>query len=237
LSKNIRKGDKKMKDLLIPIGLLAFIIVFVYAMIHTARKQRKSKQEIFKDFANKNGLRYLAEDDGTAQAFAQDFDGIGKFHSPSLGTIIPKDVVNGVLNDMPVILFRHRTRFMEGYTMEWFVAGLTAAESIANGCSIQFCKKKSSKDTMYLQHDVVKELPIGSFYMVVRADSPSDAGHFMDDPALNQLAELAENLSFRPEIQIRGQRVTAYLADRNATIETVEALEELIRFNQNVSSL
>jgi len=44
--------------MLIPLGLLLFICFFVYAMIHTRRKQRKSKARVFRDFADKNSLRY-----------------------------------------------------------------------------------------------------------------------------------------------------------------------------------
>ena len=73
-----------MKDVLIPLGLLLFIGIFIYAIIHTARKQRKAKASVFRDFADKNGLRYQEEDDGKAQRFAQDFDGIGRFSSPSV---------------------------------------------------------------------------------------------------------------------------------------------------------
>ena len=53
-----------MKDVLIPLGLLLFIGFFVYAIIHTARQQRKAKARVFRDFADKNGLRYQEEDDG-----------------------------------------------------------------------------------------------------------------------------------------------------------------------------
>ena len=59
-----------MKDVLIPIGLLLFICFFAYAIIHTARKQRKAKARVFRDFAVKNGLRYQKEDDGKSQGFA-----------------------------------------------------------------------------------------------------------------------------------------------------------------------
>ena len=81
------KDSGLMKDVLIPLGLFLFIGFFVYAIIHTARKQRKAKAAVFRDFADKNGLRYQAEDDGTAVGFAKDFDGIGRFSSPSLGKV------------------------------------------------------------------------------------------------------------------------------------------------------
>ena len=65
-----------MKDALIPLGLLLFIVFFVYAIIHTTRKQRKAKAKVYRDFAESNGVRYREQDDGRAQVFAKDLDGI-----------------------------------------------------------------------------------------------------------------------------------------------------------------
>jgi hypothetical protein len=226
-----------MKDVLIPLGLLLFIGFFIYAIIHTARKQRKAKSSVFRGFADKNGLRYQEEDDGKAQGFVQDFDGIGRFSSPSLGKVIPKDVVNGILNGSEAILFRHSIRFSEGWAKEWFVAGVTSAETIAERCAVQFCKGRADKNTMYLQDPVVKEQKVGPFNLVVRAAGPSSAGKIVDEGVLKQLADLAGNLSFRPEIQIRGKRIVAYLADRNATVDDVETLESLFEFTKSAASV
>jgi hypothetical protein len=226
-----------MKDVLIPLGLLLFVGFFLYAIIHTGRKQRKAKATVFRDFADKNGLRYQEEDDGKAQVFAQDFDGIGRFSSPSLGQVIPKDVVHGIMNGTEAILFRHSIRFSEGWAREWFVAGVTNAETIVERCAVQFCKGRADKSTMYLRDPVVKEHKVGSFNLVVRAAYPSYAGKIVDDGVLKQLAVLARNLSFRPEIQIRGRRIVAYLADRNATVGDVETLENLFEFTKNAASL
>lgn len=225
-----------MKDVLIPLGLLLFIGFFVYAIIHTARKQRKAKARVFRDFADKNGLRYQEEDDGKAQGFAQDFDGIGRFSSPSLGKVIPKDVVDGILNGSEAILFRHSIRFSEGWAREWFVAGVSSAETIAERCAVQFCKGRADKSTMYLKDPVVKELKVGPFNLVVRAASRSYAGKIVDDGVLKQLAGLAGNLSFRPEIQVRGKRIVAYPADRNVTVDDVETLGDLFEFTKSAAS-
>ena len=224
-----------MKDVLIPLGLLLFIDFFGYAIIHTARKQRKAKARVFRDFADKNGLCYQEEDDGKAQGFARDFDGIGRFSSPSLGKVIPKDVVDGILNGSEAILFRHSIRFSEGWAREWFVAGVTNAEPIAERCAVQFCKGRADKSTMYLQDPVVKEQKVGSFNLVVRAADPSYAGKVMYDGVLKQLAGLAGNFSFRPEIQVRGKRIVAYLADRNATVDDVETLGNLFEFTKTAA--
>lgn len=226
-----------MKDVLIPLGLLLFIGFFVYAIIHTGRKQHKAKARVFRDFADKNGLSYREEDDGTAQEFAKDFDGIGRFSSPSLGKVIPKDVVDGILNGSEAILFRHSIRFSEGWAREWFVAGVTSTEKIAERCAIQFCRGRADKSTMYLQDPVVKEQKVGSFNLVVRAADLSSAGKIVEEGVLNQLADHAENLSFRPEIQVRGKRIVAYLADRNATVDDVETLENMRKFIMSAASV
>jgi hypothetical protein len=225
-----------MKDVLIPLGLLLFIGIFIYAIIHTARKQRKTKASVFRDFADKNGLRYQEEDDGKAQRFAQDFDGIGRFNSPSLGKVIPKDVVDGILNGSKATIFRHSIRFSEGWAREWFVAGVTSAETLAERCAVQFCKGRADKSSMYIQDPVVKEQKVGPFNLVVRAAGLSSAGRFADEEVLNELADLAGNLSFRPEIQVRGKRIVAYLADRNATVDGLETLENLFNFTKRAAS-
>lgn len=221
-----------MKDVLIPVGLLLFIGLFGFAMVHTARKQRKAKASAFRDFAVRNGLRYTEEDDGPARAFARDLDGIGRFESPSLGKIPPKNVVSGTANRSPVVLFRHFIRFSEGWAREWFVAGVTAPEIIADRCSVQFCKKATERNTIYLPDTVVKEYNAGPFRMVVRTASPSAAGRMAEDRVLTQLAGLAGKLSFRPEIQVRGKRLAAYAADRNAAVDDVQTLNALLEFAQ-----
>lgn len=224
-----------MKDMLIPIGLLLFISLFVYAIIHTSRKQYKAKAGVFRDFADKNGLRYQEQDDGTVQGFAQDFDGIGRFNSPSLGKVIPKDVVDGRLNGSEVVLFRHSIRFSEGWAREWFVAGINNDEKIAERCAVQFCKGRTDMNTMYLQDPIVKEKKVGPFNVVVRAPDLYSVGKIAEEDVLKQLADLAGNLPFRPEIQVRRKRIVAYLADRNTTIDELEALENLFEFTKRAA--
>jgi len=226
-----------VKDVLIPVGLLLFIVLFGYAIVHSGRKQRTAKKKVFEEFARKQGFSYLSEDDGQVQEFAQDFDGIGRFWSPSLGKVIPKDVVSGAENSLGVLIFRHSIRYSEGWAREWFVAGLTATDHIADRCSVQFCRRRSDKRTMHLQDDIVKEQTFGSFSIVVRAESASHAGKLLDDNCLQQLASLAEKLSFRPEIQVRGKRVIAYLAARNATVDDVNTIGDLLEFAKKTVSL
>ena len=146
-----------MKDILVPIGIMTFLGVFVYALVSSARTQRRAKAVVFSDFARLTGLCYKGADDGKAQRFARDLGGIGQFHSPSLGDRIPADVVTGIIGASSVVLFRHATRFHEGYSREWFVAGVSGRTGIAEKCCVQFCKRSVASDSIYLQEPVVKE--------------------------------------------------------------------------------
>ncbi|MFW2367779.1 MAG: hypothetical protein ACN4GW_15285 [Desulforhopalus sp.] len=61
-----------MKDVQIPAGHLLFIVLFVYAIIHSSRKQAKAKSAVFRDFADRYGLRNQEIDNGKVQDFAKD---------------------------------------------------------------------------------------------------------------------------------------------------------------------
>jgi hypothetical protein len=226
-----------MKDILIPLGLLLFIVLFGYAIIHTGRKQRKAKSRVFRDFADKYGLQYQEIDDGKAQAFAKDFEGIGRFNSPSLGKVTPKDIVYGIMDGLEVIFFRHRIRFSEGWEREWFVSGVISAETIASRCAVQFCRGSEDKSTMYLQDPIVKERRVGPYNIVVRAASLSDAGKIVNESVLERLSGFSRDLSFRPEIQVRRNLLVTYLVDRNATVDNMETLENLFEFTRRVAGI
>jgi hypothetical protein len=103
-----------VKDILIPIGVLLFIALFIYAIIKEGRKQKREQSFFFKKLAERKGWKYIKEDDGTAQHVAHDFEGIGVFSSPSLGKIIPRNVVLGRTEVGRCCLFEHYTRIYEG---------------------------------------------------------------------------------------------------------------------------
>lgn len=224
-------------SVLIPLGVLGGIALLAYAMIHEARKQRAAKNRLFHDFAEQNGLRYREKDDGMARAFAQDFDGLGRFRSSSAGEAIPADVVSGSLNDAETILFRHHIRLGEGWGREWFVAGITTEHALAKRCAVQFCKRRSDRSSMYLPDPIVEELSGGTYDIVVRAAAPADAGKLTDSGVLKQLSRLGAELAFRPEVQVRGNRIAAYPAGRNATIDDVTALASLVEFTRRIAGL
>lgn len=221
---------KDWANTLIPLGALGGIGLLAFAMIHTARAQRRAKTRLLTDFAHQHGLRYRDKDDGTAREFAQDFDGLGRFRSSSAGEAIPTDVVTGRLHGAESIFFRHHIRLGEGWGREWLVAGISADHPLAGRCAVQFCRRRTDKSSMYLQDPVLKELRIGTYNLVVRAASPVNAGRLADESVLEQLGHLAAELAVRPEMQVRDNRIAAYAASRNATIEDMTTLNALHRF-------
>jgi hypothetical protein len=52
----------------------------------------------------------------------------------------------------------------------------------------------------------------------------------MHDGRLDSLADRASSLPFRPELQIRGNRLAAYPASRNASLDGVDQLAALMQF-------
>lgn len=90
---------------------------------------------------------------------------------------------------------------------------------------------------MHLKDFAVKERRVGPLWLVVRANSVPAAGRMADDTVLTELANIAGKLTFRPEIQIRGHRLIAYLADRNASVDDAETLKELVEFIKNAVSV
>lgn len=51
---------------------------------------------------------------------------------------------------------------------------------------------------------------------------------------LVQLVVLAGEFPCRPEVQVRGRRLLAYPADRNATVDDIATLDKLLRFARRV---
>ncbi len=219
-----------MGDILIPIGILAIIGILIYVIVVVGRRQRAATRAVFRAFAERAGLEYVMTDAAAAREFARDMDGIGQFVSPSLGTLVPEDVVSGVFEGRPVVAFRHMTRFAEDETREWFVAGVEAPVTIAVRSAVQFQKPRSSVRTSYLKDPIAKEAERAGLHLVVRAPTPDDAGPLMQDDLLDALAERASSLPFRPEIQIRGNRLAAYPASRNASLDGVDQLAALMQF-------
>lgn len=226
-----------MTDFLIAMIGLSVIAAIGYAIAATARRQREAKRQVYRAFAEKTGLRYLQTDDGTAQRFAADLDAIGRFSSPSAGDVIPQDVVSGTTAGTAVVAFRHFTHFSEGHLRQWFIVGVLAPRPVADRVSVQFIKGRGRASSYYLADEVVAEHEARRCRLVVRAPSPDAAGDFINEKTLGRLGELAEDLPFLPEIQVRGPRVAVYPAGRNQSLEDANQLVALLGFARSVAAL
>lgn len=217
-----------MKDILIPLGLLTFILLFGYVIVHTARQQQRAKETLFSGFASQNNLCYDKTDVGSARAFATGFDGVGTFYSPSLGDVIPEHVVTGSWQGKPAMLFLHSTRFSEGGAREWYVAGITSVDQLTSRCTLQIGKKPVDKQSVYLTLPVVKRYSSGPTEVLVRLSDPTSAGFFLDERFLDALISLAEKLPYSIELQIVDSRLALYPADRNQDLKQPEQLHLLL---------
>ena len=219
-----------MGDLLIAIVVALGIGVLAYGIVSGGRRQRQAGRAVFRTFAEGAGLTYVAADDGTAQDFARDMDGIGRFSSPSLGTLVPTDVASGLIDGHRVVAFRHVSRFDEGNAREWLVAGVEAPTAIASRAAVQFLTPRGSADTLYLEDPIAKEHDVAGARVVLRSPTPDAAGALLQEQRLEALADAASRLPFRPELQVRDHRVVAYPASRNASLDGVDQLTALIQF-------
>jgi hypothetical protein len=191
-----------VKDVLIPIGVLLFIALFIYAIVKEGRKHQKAPNVFFKKLAEHKGWKYLKEDDGTALHVSNGFEGIGVFSSPSLGKMIPRNVVNGRMNVGNWWLFEHHTRIYEGYVMKWFACVVEAQNDLGGSFVVQSKGKAGTiTDNFYTGHKISIE----------------------DDWAKG--FRLYCN-------QVRKDRFAVYPSSRNFQLKSVQDLERLIDFSQ-----
>ncbi len=226
-----------MADALILLGVLLIMGLLLVALLRVAPRHDKEMTNAFEELAMRHGLRYRARDDGRAQEFARDFDGLGRLGSPSSPGSEPRNIVTGVLDGQRIFVFRQGTRHSEGPGPEWSVAGLELKKPLADRCSVQFCRGEADRETTYLADPIVEEQQMGSFNVVIRASDPSGAGRLVEERILGELADRAMEIAFRPELQVRGNRIIAYPADRDATIDHANDLDLLMGLAKRTVSI
>ncbi|MDZ7828128.1 MAG: hypothetical protein U5K33_01145 [Halofilum sp. (in: g-proteobacteria)] len=173
-------------------------------------------------------MRYFGEDDGRVAEFAGDFDGLGALASSSEEGARAREVVNGVLDGQGMFVFRQGKASSEASAPAWVVAGLELKKPIADRCAVQFCRNSADREVDYLADPVVKEHEVGASTVVVRARDAAGAGRLVEERVLEQLVDRAGQLPFRPEMQIRGNRIIAYPADHHTTIDHRKDLDHLM---------
>ena len=221
-----------MKDILIPIGVLLFIALFLYAIVKEGRKQQKGPNVFFKKLAKRKGWKYLKEDDGTAQRLAYDFEGIGVFSSPSLGKMIPRNVVLGRTKVGRCCLFEHYTRIYEGYAMKWFVCLVEAQNDLGGSFVVQSRGKAGTiTDNFYTGHKItIADDWAKGFKLYLNDKAPKK--EMLPMGTLQKLFQEMANLPWRIDMQVRKDRLAVYPSSRNFQLKSVQDLERLAEFSQ-----
>jgi hypothetical protein len=221
-----------VKDILIAIGVLSFIALFIYAIAKESRKQKREQSFFFKKLADGRGWKYIKEDDDTAQRVAHDFEGIGVFTSPSLGKIIPRNVVFGRIEAGNCCLFEHYTRIYEGYAMNWFVCVVEAQNDLGGSFVVQSNgKTRSITDNFYtgqklsIEDDWAKGF---TFY----CDGKAPKKKILPMGTLQKLSQEMADLPWLVDMQVRKDRLAVYPASRNFQLKSVHDLERLIEFSR-----
>lgn len=221
-----------MKDILIPIGVLLFIALFIYAIVKEGRKQQKGPNVFFKKLAKRKGWKYLKEDDGTAQRLAYDFEGIGVFSSPSLGKMIPRNVVLGRTKVGRCCLFEHSSRIYEGYAIKWFACVVETRNDLGASFVVQSKKKAGTiTDNFYSGQKIpIEDYWTKGFRLYCNDKAPKK--EMLPMGTRQKLFQDMANLPWRIDMQVRKDRLAVYPSSRNFQLKSVQDLERLIEFSQ-----
>jgi hypothetical protein len=217
-----------MKDALIAVGVLSFITLFIYAFVKEGRKQKKQQSSLFKKLADRKDWEYIKEDDGTVQRLAQDFEGIGVFSSPSLGKMIPRNVVLGRTKVGRCCMFEHHTRIYEGYAMNWTVCLVEAKDDLGGSFVIQSRGKAGTiTDNFYAgQKQSVEDDWAKGFRLYCSGEASKQ--DILPMQTLQKIIREMVNLPWRVDMQVRKNRLAVYPSSRNFGLKTVDDLERLI---------
>jgi hypothetical protein len=217
-----------MKDALIAVGVLSFITLFIYAFVKEGRKQKKQQSSLFKKLADRKDWEYIKEDDGTVQRLAQDFEGIGVFSSPSLGKMIPRNVVLGRTKVGRCCMFEHHTRIYEGYAMNWTVCLVEAKDDLGGSFVIQSRGKAGTiTDNFYAgQKKSVEDDWAKGFRLYCSGEASKQ--DILPMQTLQKIIREMVNLPWRVDMQVRKNRLAVYPSSRNFGLKTVDDLERLI---------
>ena len=220
-----------MRDIIIAIGVLLFIAVFIYAIVKEGRKQKNQQNSFFRKIAERKGWKYIEIDDGTAQKLAQGFEGIGVFSSPSLGKMIPRNVVLGSTKIGRICLFEHFTRIYEGFAMKWFVC-VVEAQNYLGGSFVVQSKGKSGTitDNFYSGQKISIEDDWAERFALY-LNGKASKKNTLPMNAFQSLFPEIDSLPWRVDIQVRENRLAVYPSNRNFQLQNIEDLERLIELS------
>jgi hypothetical protein len=223
-----------LSQLLIPIGAAVLIAAFVAALILTARSQRAAKGMAFREFAAEAGYAYLPEDDGQAEVLSEGFQGFAQFDSPALGHVAPRDVIRAQHSEGHVVAFHHGTRVCENQGREWFVCNVRLAGNVGTSLAIVPLGGPAVPRWPGFNRLELPEEPRLSRAFEVWVES-DDGRQVLKRTVCEYIASCVETLAFRPEVQIREDRVSAYPANPNYDVTTKEELRQLVEFTRGLA--
>lgn len=222
---------------LLPIFIFCVIIMFVFAFIREAKKQKKRALSFFKKIAETHSWTYRETDTGIIQEILKDFQAVGNFYSPSLGKLPPKNVIMGTAPEGTFYFFQHHRRHYEDYAFQFNVLVLELNRYVAESLIICFKKGKSKLTNHFYTNP---ELPISEKWteqIIVYGKNKNESLSLLEDANLKMLIQNANSLPWRVDLQIQKDRMAVYIADRNADIEKESDFFKLKEFAQNAAEV
>lgn len=220
-----------MNSLLPPL-ILGLIVLFIYAFIREARRQKNKTSDLFKKIAETHSWTYWETDKGQVQEILRDFQAVGNFYSPSLGKLPPKNVIIGAVPQGTFCFFQHMRRYDEDFAFHFNGVAIQLNQFLTESLIIRFMKGKS-RLTNYFYTDF--ECPISekwSKQILVYGQDKNESISRLDDTRLKTLIEHADALPWRVDLQIQKDRMAVYTAERNADIENETDFIQLKEFAQ-----
>lgn len=219
----------------LPYLVIAFIVLFAGALIYEARRQRSTQQRTYRRYAHSKGRRFCESDDGTAQQMADGLEAVGIFHSPSLGPVLPKNVISGHVPEGNICLFTHSLRRQAGENHPFHVCIVKTDRSIEHGVVVRFTQGKTSRQNPFYRGSLIP-VPNGlESRLIVYARNGGFPKELHSKEILLSLLREAESLPWRLDLQAVGHRVAVYTTERNMKPIDPEGLERLEAFTRSAA--
>ena len=217
-----------MADLIIGILVLGGLAALIGAIVVGGRRQRAARSAALRRAADRLGFTYLATDDGRAQRLAVGLGEFAHFRSPSLGTLVPSDVIHHVDEGTEVVAFRHHTRTTdEGNARHWYVA--IAERHDATPCrSLIRMRDRSVRRvagvlTGRRQVGFPDDPAFDRRFMTDGPDEDTTRRH-VTAAVRRCIVDLAASTGFAVDVHLQGKRTAAISAGRNRDLDSDEIL-------------
>lgn len=219
-----------MSQLLIPTGFLLFLVLVVYAFVREARKQRMAARRLLEELAERRSWLFAPLDEGDVQRRTGGMEAIGAFESPSLGAVLPQNVVSGTVAEGRVWLYEHSRRISEGDAYHWHVCLIEAHVSLGDPVVIRFSKGDrtlGARNPFYVGVETPLPAPFQNEFVVY---TPGDQPPPLLANLLEQLHDAGRTLPLRVDLQIAGNVLAVYSNEKDGVADSLDGLEQLLGF-------